>query len=73
MSFWKRGQFSEIVGLTGISKSHLSDIFHRRRGVSWERAIAISTAAWRCGLDIPTAALANNRTTRHPAFSKLED
>jgi transcriptional regulator with XRE-family HTH domain len=53
---------------TGISASHMSDILHRRRGVSKERAEALEAACDRLGWEVPFRAWLFSRTTDHPAF-----
>jgi len=65
VSFWKRGQRAKVAALAGISQSTLSDILHRRRGVSGPRAMALSEASEG---EVPVMAWFLNRYTKHPAF-----
>lgn len=68
-SFWKHGQQAEIALQAHISPTHLSDILHRRRGVSVERAHRLEAASEKIlGLRIPWEIWACNYKTNHPAF-----
>ena len=72
MDYWKRGQRAEVARAAGISRFNLSDILHRRKGVSPARAIKLEEASEAIlGEAIPRIAWVYNRTTKHPAFSKV--
>jgi len=68
MAYWDRNKRSELAEEAGISRKDLSEILHRKRGVSVRRAIMLSDAAEVLGLDIPLLDWLKNRTTKHPAF-----
>jgi len=42
--YWRPGERVKLSQYTNISVQHLSDILHRRRGVSKERAILLEAA-----------------------------
>lgn len=68
-SFWKHGQQTEIAMLAHISTAHLSDILHRRRGVSVERARRLERTSGKIlGTRIPWEVWVTNKFTKHPAF-----
>lgn len=67
--FWITGQKGALAEAAGLSPSHLSDILHRRRGVSLTRARKLEDASEDVlGYAIPAIAWLDNRNTSHPAF-----
>jgi len=67
--FWKPGERSRLARLVGIRPHHLTEILHRNRRVSMERArklevcsgqVLQSTIEWETWMA--------NETTDHPAF-----
>ena len=67
--YWKHGQQAEIAVLAHVSAAHLSDILHRRRGVSVERAHRLEDASRKVlAVRIPWEVWINNKITEHPAF-----
>lgn len=66
--FWGRGQRHKLAKRTGIPFPHLSDILHRRRGVSKERAKFLEKECKKIKLDISFEAWLFSRTTKHAAF-----
>jgi len=68
-SFWKHGQQADIATQAHITASHLSDILHRRRGVSVERAKRLEKVSGKVlGTKIPWEIWVQNKITQHPAF-----
>ena len=71
MSFWKEGQKQKLAKATGIPFPHLSEILHRRRGVSGKRAKMLELVSGKIlGHPIPLLDWLFNKETTHPAFSK---
>jgi len=67
--FWTRGQRTQIARRCKIRLSHLSEILHRNRGVSYERAMLLEKQSYIvCGYPIPCHAWYNNKRSDHPAF-----
>ena len=69
--YWQKGEMQTLATAAGIPLNNLSDILHRRRGVSWSRALLLEQLT----LDIfghdyrvDCRDWAGNRTSRHPAF-----
>jgi len=68
-NFWKHGQQAEVALQARISSQHLSDILHRRRGVSVERAQRLEKASRKVlGVRIPWEIWICNKQSNHPAF-----
>lgn len=67
--FWKEGQKALFARMTGVSLSCMSDILHRRRGLSPERALEFEDKG-KLLLD-PAPSYKDwmlNRYSKHPAF-----
>lgn len=69
MCFWKKGIRAELASRADISQSNLSEILHRTRGVSIERAELLSDLCENyLGVSVPPLAWVRNRKTLHKAF-----
>ena len=70
MAFWKRGDKKELAKLAKISTSNLSEILHRDRGVSRDRAWALEAASRKVQGEsyVPWVDWLHNSSTTHPAF-----
>lgn len=67
--YWKRGELTELSYRSNISIQYISDIVHRRRGVSLKRAQSLSfVASTYLGRDISVRAWLECKSTKHPAF-----
>lgn len=66
--YWKTKQRSEIAARAGIPRSNLSDILHRRRGVSLDLAHKLEAAT---DGNIPWTTWIKNKSTQHPGFFGL--
>jgi len=69
MGYWTYRQKTLLARAAGLSASYLSDVLHRRKGVSWARAKVLEESSRDIlGYEIPARAWMENRTTHHPAF-----
>jgi hypothetical protein len=68
--YWSRGELTQLSEETGISPQQISDIIHRRRQVSFRRAVALQNACENLGKKIPWTHWIANQTSSHPAFCK---
>ena len=69
--YWKRGEMKAFAEAAGIRPSHLSEILHRRRGVSIMRAVhlaALSEDMFGFDRAIGMHCWAFNTRTSHKAF-----
>ena len=68
-SFWNYRQQRRVSEITEITPSHINDIFHRRRKVSYDRAKLLSDAVKEItNRRIPIDTFMNSFTTTHAAF-----
>ena len=70
-SFWKRGQRARLARLMGMSEQNLSEILHRRRGVSPQKAAMLekcSEIVLTRKFKISHVVWLFNKETKHPAF-----
>ena len=68
--YFKRGEMAALARKAGIKPQNLSDILHRRRGVSGDMAQRLEAASvavlkWR---RIPALEWILNESSQHPAF-----
>lgn len=67
--FWQRGELTKLAAVVGIRLNHLSEILHRKRGVSVTRALALERASRKVfGYPIPWNEWLLNKESDHPAF-----
>ena len=67
--FWQRGELTKLAVLVGIRLNHLSEILHRKRGVSVTRALALERASKKVlGYPVPWSEWLLNKDSSHPAF-----
>ena len=69
--FWQQGEKIAFARFVGISKTYLSDILHRRRGVSPKRAAQFAMASKIVlgeDKEIHWKEWLFNRASTHPAF-----
>ena len=67
--YWKPKIRAELAEIAGISQSNLSEILHRKRGVSFDRADFLAQICEEYfSLNIPLLAWLKNKTTKHKAF-----
>lgn len=57
-----------LAEIAGISSGNLSEILHRKRGVSPGHAHLLHTASVRLGREVPWNEWIQNRTSQHKAF-----
>lgn len=69
-TFWKPGQRAQIAKHAGIKLQHLSEILHRKRGVSQMRSVQLQKASSIVLGErmIPWTEWVCNKVTAHPAF-----
>ena len=73
--FWQRGEMAALAKAAGISQQQLSEILHRKRGVSMGRALWLAECThslWGSDWYIEPSAWAFNKHTKHPAFFDVE-
>ena len=69
-NYWKRGEKALLARKSGLSPSHLSDILHKRKGVSPTRALQLERLCKRhFKKTIPFKAWVFNKTSNHAAFN----
>ena len=69
--FWKHRERARLADLAGVSNSYLSDILHRKRGVSQRKARTLEAASREALGDarvITWGTWMCNKTTAHVAF-----
>lgn len=67
--YWKHGQRRRIAELADISDAHLSDVLHRRRGVSLDVAKRLEAASGEVlGVRIPWETWMCNKQSNHPCL-----
>lgn len=67
--FWKHGQILKLAELAEIKQTNLSEILHRKRGVSKYRAILLEKTSKKVlGFSIPFYDWIFNKVSNHPCF-----
>ena len=67
--FWRDNDKTMLADALDIPLSNLSEILHRKRGVSRDRARELEKASQKVlGFIIPWTEWISNQTTTHPAF-----
>ena len=69
-TYWddKTGVRRLISEQAGITESHLSNVLHRKTGVSAKMAVRLAQISAGLGHPIPREDWVFNKTTTHPAF-----
>ncbi len=66
--FWKHGDIKRLAIQAGMAMPTLSQIIHRKVGISSQRARVLESCCRDLGLDIPWKEWMLNHTSSHPAF-----